>query len=87
MLTLLGEVGSLGVLWIRGDCGACRCVSYRQLYSGEGCIWVPCVMVVEIMGWVCYFACPELVLAEALTSHPHMVGMTLGAPGESVHGP
>lgn len=47
---------------------------------------ISCVTVVEIMGLVCYFACSELVLAEALMSHPHVVGMTFGAPEESLHG-
>lgn len=43
-------------------------------------------MVVETMGLVCYIACPELVLAEALKSHLHVVEMTFKALEESLRG-
>lgn len=84
------QMRPLRVMWIEGRCGAssvCLIGSYtptfrREVYLGV----ISCVMVVGIMGLVCYFACPELVLAGALTSHPHVLGMTPGAPEGSFHG-
>lgn len=82
------KVSPFRVLWIRGTMGpASGCLTgsctlkLRRDISG----W-QYVTAVEIMGLVCYFACPELVLAGALNSHAHIVGMTFGAPEESLHG-
>lgn len=70
-----------------GPASVCLIGSYTPKLRREMCLGVISgVMVVEIMGLVCYFACSELVLAEALMSHPHVVGMPFGAPEESPHG-
>ena len=58
-------------------------MSHRQLHTQtqETDIF-RCVMLIDIMGLVCYFVCPELVFAEAQKSCPHTVGMTFRAPEE-----